>query len=110
MYRKHQTEETKQKISNSLKGRKRTFETRKKISESISRNHAAYKDSGSFYWSDEYKAKISKANKGHKHSDQTKAKCRAAALKYHHGNAVNPLNEHQVPIMPGRPDWLKDYI
>jgi hypothetical protein len=106
MYRKHQTEETKRKISNSLKGRKRPLSVR----QNISKGHATNKPSGQFYFTEEYRDKISKANKGRKHSDQTKAKCRAAALKYHHGNAVNPLNEHQVPIMPGRPDWLKDYI
>lgn len=78
--------------------------------EAISRGHAAYKDTGYFYYTEEYKRKISKANTGHRHTKRTKEICRAAALRQHHGNSVNPLNEHQVPIASDRPDWLKDYI
>lgn len=78
--------------------------------EALSRGHAAYKDSGAFYWSDEYREKQRQAHLGKKHNARTKAVCRGHALKQRHGNAVNPFNEHQVPIMPGRPDWLKDYI
>lgn len=76
----------------------------------LSDNHAAYKDSGAFYWSDEYKEKISKANKGHKHSEKTKELCRQAAMKRWYNEPYNPKDEHQVPIADDRPEWLKDYI
>lgn len=91
-------------------GAKKGVPKTKEHRENISRGHAAYKESGAFYWSDEYREKMRQAITGKRHNQRTKEICRAAALRQHHGNAVNPLNEHQVPIANDRPDWLKDYI
>lgn len=102
MYKRDET--IRKKISDTLKGKPKTLSHR----QAMSQNHAAYKETGAFYWSDEYKEKISKANKGKKHNQHTKELCRQAALKQHYGDIIP--NPDPVPIMPNRPDWLKDYL
>lgn len=71
------TEETKRKISESLQGRIVSVETRRKISE----NHAAKKETGKFYQSQEYKQKMSDACKGKKRTPEQREKYKRAALK-----------------------------
>jgi hypothetical protein len=105
---KPHSEETKRKISQTMTG-KRLSEEHKA---SIKAGHASGKESGAFYWSDEYRQKQSKPKKG----------CKEAALRQHHGRAYDEwlaeeaakieIYNQPIEIKPAinRPDWLKDYI
>lgn len=105
---KPHTPEARAKISRTMTGKKLTEEHKK----AISKGHASGKETGAFYWSEEYKAKQSKPKKG----------CREAALRQHHGRAYDEWQKEQdakhevynkpvnVPLGDNRPDWLKDYI
>ena len=75
----------KRKISESLQGRIVSVETRRKISE----NHAAKKETGKFYQSQEYKQKMSDACKGKKRTPEQREKYKRAAL-----NRWGHENEH----------------
>jgi group I intron endonuclease len=71
------TEEVKKRISNAHKGR--IFS--KEHKDSISRNHASKKPSGSFYKSEEYKQKMAESCKGKTRTPEQKERYRQAALK-----------------------------
>jgi hypothetical protein len=102
------SEETKAKISATMTGRSLP-EAHK---QAIKKGHSSNKESGSFYWSEEYKAKQSKPKPG----------CREAAFRQHHGRAYDEwlaqeaakIEVYNKPVLiePAidRPDWLKDYI
>lgn len=71
------TPEARAKISEANKNRKFTKEHRA----NISKNHAAYKETGAYYQSEEYKEKMSKACKGKTRTPEQKERYRQAALK-----------------------------
>lgn len=70
------SEETKQKISTAHKGVKKSEEHKL----NISLNHAARKETGSFYHSEEYKEKMSKSLKGKVRTPEQRERYRQAAL------------------------------
>jgi hypothetical protein len=77
IYGKHHTEATKQKISNSNKGKKISQETRDKLSDSIKKlwETQEYRDKqNSYIVSDETKIKLSLSHKGHVHTEEQKKK------------------------------------
>jgi group I intron endonuclease len=71
------TEEAKAKISASHKGKTLSDEHRK----NISLNHAAHRETGVYYQSQEYKEKMSKATKGKKRTPEQRERIRLGALK-----------------------------
>lgn len=105
---KPHTPEARAKISKTMTGRKLSKEHK----QAIAKGHASNKESGAFYWSEEYKAKQSKPKKG----------CKEAALRQHYGRIADEWIAEQeaktevynkpidVPVANNRPDWLKDYI
>lgn len=72
-------QEIKDQISLSNKGRKLTDEHRL----NISKNHAAHRESGSFYSSLEYKTKMSNSLRGKKRTPEQIERYREAAIKRH---------------------------
>lgn len=64
------SEETKEKISNSMKGKIKSIETKQKIGEATKKHRQKYK----FSHSEETKQKLSKSHKGKKHNNETKQK------------------------------------
>ena len=71
------TAETKARISAIHKGKPKSEEHK----QAISLNHAAYKESGAYYQSQEYKEKMSKATKGKKRTPEQRERIRLGALK-----------------------------
>ena len=95
---KKRSEETKQKISKTNKGRHRSEETKRKMSEACKGKRAG--KNNHFYGkhhSEEIKQKISKANKGRHHSEETKQKIsKANKGKHHSGKKLS--EEHKLKI------------
>lgn len=71
------TDEAKQKMSDSQKGKPKTAEHKR----NISLNHAAYKETGNFYHSDEYREKMSKSLRGKKRTPEQRERYKLAAQK-----------------------------
>lgn len=73
------TEETKQKMSVSHKGKVFTEEHKA----NISKNHAAKRETGAYYQSEEYKQKMRDALTGKKRTPEQRERYRLAAIKRH---------------------------
>lgn len=94
---------TKDKIRATMTGKKLTQEHK----DNISKGHAAFKESGNFYYTEQYKNKQRVPRPGTREAQLR----RWYGRQYqHYLDEKNPKKEALVPIADDRPDWIKQWL